>query len=92
MYDVQAMESLIVLPEQITKAGSKTNEGTMLKILHNDIHHTVHISSAMVSADLKNCYDAIHHSIPSIVVQAMGVLVLVVKLVLSCLQTVFFWL
>ena len=64
----------------------------MLKILRNDVHHTIDINSAVVSADLKNCYDVVHHSIASIAVQEMGVPVLAVKLVLLCLQTMFFWL
>ena len=88
----QAMDKGIIPPEQIAKAGTDANVGTMLKHLHNDVHRTMHINSAVVSADLKNCYDAVHHSIASIAVQAMGVPVLAVKLVLSCLQTMFFWL
>ena len=68
----QAMDKGIIPPEQIAKAGTDANVGTMLKKFHNDIHRTMHINSAVVSANLKNCYDAIHHSIASIAVQAMG--------------------
>ena len=50
------------------------------------------INSVVVSADLKNCHNAVHHLNVSIVVQAMGVPVFTVKLVLSCFQTVLFWL
>ena len=88
----QAMDKGMIPPEQIARAGTDANVGTVLKHLHNDIHRTMHINSAVVSADLTNCYDAVHHSIASIAVQAMGVPVLAVKLVLSCLQTMFFWL
>ena len=88
----QAMDKGVVLSEQIAKAGTNANEGTMLKMFHNDIHQTMHINSAVVSADLKNCYNAIHHLIVNIAVQAMGVPVLAVKLVISCLQTMLFWL
>ena len=52
----------------------------------------MHINSTVVSADLKRCYDAVHHSITSIAVQAMEVSVLVVKQILLCLQTMFFYL
>ena len=86
------MDKEIVPPEQKAKAGTDANEDTMLRIFHNDIHRTMHINSAVISADLKNCYDAVHHLIASIAVQAMGVPVLAVKLVLSCLQTMLFWL
>ena len=88
----QAMDKGIIPPEQIAKAGTDANVGTMLKKFHNDIHRTMHINSAVVSADLKNCYDAVHHLIASIAVQAMGVPLMAVKLVLSCLQPMFFWL
>ena len=84
------MEKGIVLPEKIAKVGTDANEDTMLKILHNDIHRIMHINSVVVSADLKYCYDVIHHSIASIAVQEMGVPVLAVKLVLLCLWTMFF--
>jgi hypothetical protein len=86
------MDKGIVPPEQIAKAGTDANESTMLKMFHNDIHQTMHINFVVVSADLKNCYNAAHHSIASISVQAMGVPVLAVKLVLLWLQTIFFWL
>ena len=88
----QAMNKGGVPPEQITKAGTDDNEGTMLKMFYNDIHQMMYINSAVASANLKNCYNVVHHSIASITVQAMGVPVLVVKLVLSCLQAMFFWL
>ena len=86
------MEKGIVTPEQCAKAGTDANECTMLNILHNDTHCTMYINSAVVSADLKNWYNAVHHLVTSIAVQAMEVPVLTVKLVLSCLQTMFFWL
>ena len=59
----QAMEEEIVPPEYIAKAGTDANEGSMLKIQHNDIHCRIGINSAAVNVDLKNCYNAIHHSI-----------------------------
>ena len=59
----QAMEEGIVPPEYIAKAGTDANEGSMLKIQHNDIHCRIGINSAAVNVDLKNCYNAIHHSI-----------------------------
>ena len=52
----------------------------------------MHVNSAVVSANLKNCYDAVHHPIISIAVQGMVVPVLTVKLVLLYLQTMLFWL
>lgn len=88
----QARDKSIISDEQIAKAGTSPNEGTMIKVLHNDIHRTLHIPSAVVSADLANCYDAVNHAICSIALQAFGVSIMAIRLMLSCLQTVYFWL
>ena len=88
----QAQEKGIIPMEQIAKPGSCPDEGSMIKCLHNDINRTLHIPAAVVSADLGNCYDAVNHAMCSIALQAFGVPVLAVKLMLSCLQTMFFWL
>ena len=76
----QAMDEGIVPPEQISKAGTDANEDVMLKILHNNIHRSMHINSTVVSANLRKHYDAVYHLITSIAVQVMGVPVLAVKL------------
>ena len=80
----------IIPPEQIAKAGTDANQETMLKMFHNEIHRTMHINSAVVSADLKNCYDAVHNLIANVAVQAMGLTLMAVKLVLSYLHIMFF--
>jgi len=64
----------------------------MSKTLHNDIHRTLHLPSAVVSADLKECYDAVNHAICSVGLQAFGVPILAIKLMLLVLQTMSFWL
>ena len=87
-----AMDKEIVPPEQCAKSKVNPNEGSVIKLLHNDIHRTLHIDSTVVSADLANCYDAVNHAICSIALQALGVPFLAIRLMLSCLQTMFFWL
>ena len=67
----QVLDKGIIPPEQIAKAGTDANQGAMLKKFHNDIYRTMHINPAVVSANIKNCYGAVHHSIASIAVQAM---------------------
>ena len=52
------------------------DQGIMLKVLQNGIHRTMHILLAMVSADLANCNDPVHHAVASIVLQAFGFLYL----------------
>ena len=64
----------------------------MLKIFHSDIHCTMHISSAVVSADLSQCYDAVVHAIAMMAMRAFVVPAVAIKLVITFLQTMYFWL
>jgi hypothetical protein len=88
----QCLERGQIPDEQFAKSATTATEGTMMKILHNDIHRTMHIPSAVVSADLRNCYDSVLHSILSIGLQSVGVPLLAIKLVMLTLQTMSFWL
>ena len=45
----QAMDKGIIPREQIAKAGTDANVGTVLKHLHNDVHRTMHINTMMPS-------------------------------------------
>ena len=82
----------IIPTEQLAKAGSQSKEGGVIKALSNDINRTLHIPSAVVSADLAQCYDAVNHAMCSIALQAFGVPILAIKFMLICLQTMNFWL
>ena len=64
----------------------------MLKVFHNDIHGTMHIPLAVISANLANCYDAVQHGVSCIALRAFGVPQLAMSVILTCLQTIFFWL
>ena len=82
----------IIPPEQCATSGVDCNQGSMLKVLHHDIHRTMHIPYGTVSADLANCYDAVHHSVAALALLAFGVPHMAVALVLTCLQSMCFWL
>ena len=80
----------IILAEQCPTSGVDQNQGTTLKVFHNDIHRTMYIPSQLVSADLDNCYDAVQHAISCIALHAFGVPDLAISLILTSLQTMFF--
>ena len=90
---ISGARNLGIIPsEQCATPGVDQNQGSMLKIYHCDIHRTLHIPYSVVSADLANCYDAVNHAIAALALLSFGVPYMVVKLVLTCLQTMFFWL
>ena len=59
----------------------------MSKTLHNDIYRMLHLPTAVVSLDLKECYDAVNHAICSVGLQAFQVPILAIKLMLLVLHT-----
>ena len=87
-----ARKNGLIPPEQCATSGVDQNQGTMLKVFHNDIHRTMYIPFAIVSADLSHCYDAVHHAVSCIALRSFGVPNLAIGLVLTCLQMMFFWL
>ena len=47
---------------------------------------------SVVSADLANCYDAVNHGVAALALLAFGVPHMAIALVLTCLQSMYFWL
>ena len=82
----------IIPPEQCATAGVDSNQGSMLKVFHCDSYRTMHVPYSVISADLANCYDAVNHAVAALALLAFGVPYLAVKLVLTCLQSMYFWL
>ena len=87
-----ACHKKIIPPEQCATAGIDCNQGSMLKVFHCDIHRTMHVPYSVISADLSNCYDAVNHAVATLALLAFGVPHMAVKLVLTCLQSMYFWL
>jgi hypothetical protein len=82
----------IIPAEQFAKAGTRSSDGTLCKLLTFDRSRILHHTAALTSVDLGNCYDAVAHSIASIAVQAFGVSPIMVKVMLSVMQTMQFFL
>ena len=87
-----AREKHVIPAEQCATPGVDQNQGSMLKIYHCDTHRTLHIPYSVVSADLANCYDAVNHAVAALALLSFGVPHMAVKLVLTCLQSMYFWL
>ena len=87
-----ARKTSIIPPEQCATPGVDANQGSMMKILHCDVHRTLHVPYSVVSADLANCYDAVNHAVAALALLCFGVPHMAIKLVLTCLQSMFFWL
>jgi hypothetical protein len=57
-----------------------------------DQANILHITCAVSSNDAANCYDAVNHSIGSLALQAMNVLLHIIECYLLCVQTMQFFL
>ena len=86
-----AVTSRLIAQYQYAAPGKDGNKGTLLELFHNNIHDTMHIPLAIVSADLDQCYDAVHHSVSALGVQSFGVPQLVVNMMLACIQSMALW-
>jgi hypothetical protein len=87
-----AKEKGIIPDNQFATSGTNAVEGIFVKSMAADINRTLHIPSAIVSADLSQCYDAVNHAMCSIALQAFGVPMMAIKFMLICLQSMKFWL
>jgi hypothetical protein len=72
----------IIPVEQFAKAGTCGSDGALCKLLTFDQSRVLHHTVALASVDLGNCYDSVAHPIASIAVQAFGVSLLMVKVML----------
>ena len=81
----------IIPVEQFAKGGSRPQEGCLVKTLFGDRARILHRSAAIDSVDFHSCYDAVAHPIASIALQAWAVPLIMVKVMLSVLQTMRFF-
>ena len=79
-------------PELFAVAGQSAPNATMAKIMFADVCRTQHRNFAVASVDLGQCYDAVNHAFCSIALQAFGVPLKAIRLILLTLQTMKFWL
>ena len=87
-----AIDKEIIPPDQFAKKCTRADEGTLVKILENDINRAMYTTSAVTSLDLGDCYDRVSHSIASISYQAFGVPTPMTSMMRSWLQTMTFYL
>jgi hypothetical protein len=87
-----AHEQGIVPVEQFATKGTTSEEGGMGKLFKSDLVRVFHFTAAIESVDLGDCYDAVAHPCASIALQAFGVKLPMVKTMLTCLQTMKFYL
>ena len=82
-----------LLPEeQYARIEKHDNEGSLMKILHTDIHRTMHVAHAVISADLKNAYTLTQPTVAKMSMRCMGVPPHIAELMLLCFQSMSFWL
>ena len=79
-------------PETFAVAGSSAPDATMAKIMFVDVNRLQHRNHAVASVDLGQCYDCVAHGFCSLALQAFGVPMKAVSLMLLTLQTMSFWL
>ena len=82
----------LIEPELFAVAGQSAPNATMAKIMFTDVCRTQHRNFAVASVDLGQCYDAVNHAFCSIALQAFGVPLKAIRLMLLTLQTMKFWL
>ena len=82
----------LVPPEIFATAGQSAPDATMAKLMFTDVCRTKHLNHAVASVDLGQCYDAVAHGFCSLALQAFGVPIKAVTLMLLTLQTMNFWL
>jgi hypothetical protein len=82
----------VIPQEQFAKAGSKCQDGCMIKLFHYDRARVLHWTSGIGSVDFFSCYDSVAHPIASVALQAWGISLMMIKVMLSVLQTMKFFL
>ena len=82
----------LVPPEIFATKGQSAPDATMAKVMFTDVCRTKHRNHAVASVDLGQCYDAVAHGFCSLALQAFGVPIKAVTLMLLTLQTMNFWL
>ena len=82
----------LIPDEHFARSGSQASEGALVKVLMNDRTRILHVISAVSSCDLDQCYDREAHAIAAIALQAFGISVIMVGLMLKVLQRMKYYL
>ena len=87
-----AREHDLLEPKIFAVADSSAPDATMAKVMFVNVNRTQHRNYAVASVDLGQCYDAVAHGFCSLALQAFGIPMKAVSLMLLTLQTMNFWL
>jgi hypothetical protein len=82
----------LIPAEQFAKAGTRCQDGCLIKGFHCDRARILHHSASISGVDFHSCYDSVQHPLTSVALQAWGVSLMMVKVMLSVLQTMRFFL
>ena len=63
----------IIPPEQYKDKEHAVEDGTFDKVLQSNISRQKQIPLCIVSADVANCYDQVHHAVLALMFMAVGV-------------------
>ena len=62
------------MPEEIySERGKVPDDGTLAKVIFNDVVRQTRLSTGVSSVDAANCYDSVAHAIASLTFQVFGV-------------------
>ena len=87
-----ARKNDLLQSEIFVVAGRSAPDSTMAKVMFVDVQRIQHRNHAVASVDLGQCYDAVAHGFCSLALQAFGVPIKGISLMLLTLQTMNFWL
>ena len=82
----------LIPDEHFARSGSQVSEGALVKVLMNDRTRVLHVTTAVSSCDLEQCYDRGAHPIAAIALQAFGISAIMVGVMLKVLQRMKYYL
>jgi hypothetical protein len=82
----------LIPAEQFAKAGTRCQDGCLIKGFHCDRARILHHSAGISGVDFHSCYDSVQHPLMSVALQAWGVSLMMIKVMLPVLQTMRFFL
>ena len=75
------------IPEEVYRERGKTaDDGTLAKVLFQDVVRQTRLTAGPASVDAANCYDSVVHAIASLVFKAYGVPEEAVQSMLSTIE------
>ena len=80
----------LIPPEQCVALGKDDNKSSLFKVFHIDHLRTMHISHAIISADLENCYDSVAQTVAALGMRSFSMRTTAVAVFLSCYQNMRF--